>query len=120
VVEDNANVVVLPEHLFVWAMMVITPQHRQNEELLKPWIDPHQLKCINNVWYKGDQVVIMEDVAGKRSLIQAHHDLPIHSHPGISKMIQIVEQNYWWPQMCKDITDYVQGCAECQQHKVNN
>jgi hypothetical protein len=22
--------------------------------------------------------------------------------------------------MCKDITDYVQGCADCQHHKVNN
>jgi hypothetical protein len=22
--------------------------------------------------------------------------------------------------MCKDITDYVQGCADCQRHKVNN
>jgi hypothetical protein len=22
--------------------------------------------------------------------------------------------------MCKDITDYVQGCVDCQRHKVNN
>jgi hypothetical protein len=35
-------------------------------------------------------------------------------------MIQIVEQSYWWPQMQKDITDYVQGCTNCQHHKVNN
>jgi hypothetical protein len=119
-VEDNANVVVLPEHLFVRAMTVITPQHCQDEELLKPWIDPHQLKRIEDVWYKGNRVVVTEDINGKRSIIQTHHDPPIHSHPGISKTIQIIEQNYWWPQMCKDITDDVQGCAECQQHKVNN
>jgi hypothetical protein len=49
-----------------------------------------------------------------------HHDTPVHRHPGISKTIQIMEQNYWWPQICKDIKDYIQGCADCQCHKVNN
>jgi hypothetical protein len=38
----------------------------------------------------------------------------------LAKQIQLVERNYWWPQMRKDITDYVQGCADCQRHKVNN
>jgi hypothetical protein len=69
---------------------------------------------------KVTRVVIMEDIQGKRNLIQAHHDPPVHGHPGINKTIQIVEQSYWWPQMHKDITDYVQGCADCQHHKVNN
>jgi hypothetical protein len=77
----------------------------------QPWIDPHQLKCIDGTWYKGDRVVVTADVTRKRELIKAHHDLPIHGHPGISKTIQIVERNYWWPQMRKDITDYVQGCV---------
>jgi hypothetical protein len=49
-----------------------------------------------------------------------HHDTPVHGHPGISKTIQIMERNYWWPQICKDIKDYIQGCADCQCHKVNN
>jgi hypothetical protein len=34
--------------------------------------------------------------------------------------IQIVEHNYWWPQLRQDVKDYVQGCADCQCHKVNN
>ena len=35
-------------------------------------------------------------------------------------MMQLVECDYWWPRMKLDIVDYVKGCAECQQHKVNN
>ena len=31
-----------------------------------------------------------------------------------------MERYYWWPNMRKEITVYVQGCAECQRHKVNN
>jgi hypothetical protein len=71
------------------------------------------------VWYKEGRVVV-EDMEGKRNIIKVHHDLPVHVHPGISKTIQLVERNYWWPQMRKGITDYVQRCADCQCHKVNN
>jgi hypothetical protein len=118
--EDNTNVTVLPKHVFAKATATIGHQHHQDEECLKPWIDPHQLKNINGTWYKGKQVVVTADLNEKQGLIQSHHDTPVHGHPGISKTTQIVVQNYWWPQMCKDITDYVQGCADCQHHKVNN
>jgi hypothetical protein len=62
----------------------------------------------------------MEDLEGKCNIIKVHHDSPVHGHPGISKTVQLMECNYWWPQMCKDIMDYVKGCADCQHHKVNN
>jgi hypothetical protein len=51
---------------------------------------------------------------------RAHHDPPVHGHPGINRTTQIVERNYWWPQLRQDVKDYVQGCADCQRHKVNN
>jgi hypothetical protein len=113
-------VVVLPDHVFARTIATITQQHHQDEEHLKPWVDPHQLKCLNSMWYKEGQLVVTDDLEGKHNIIKVHHDPPVHGHPGISKTIQIVEHNYWWPQMCKDITDYVQGCADCQRHKVNN
>jgi hypothetical protein len=34
-------------------------------------------------------------------------------------MIQLAEQNHWWPGMKQDITEYVKGCTDCQCHKVN-
>jgi hypothetical protein len=118
--KDNTNVIVLPEHMFARTIATIEPQHCQDKERLQPWVDPHQLKCLNNIWYKEGRVVVTDDLQGKCNLIKEHHDSPVHRHPGISKTIQIVERSYWWPQMCKDITDYVRGCADCQRHKVNN
>jgi hypothetical protein len=52
--EDNTNVTVLPEHVFAKAVTTMIHQQPQNEEYLKPWIDPHQLKRIDGTWYKGD------------------------------------------------------------------
>jgi hypothetical protein len=118
--EDNANVVVLPEHMFARTIATIKPQHHQDEERLKPWVDLHQLKCLNGIWYKEGRVVITEDLLGKCKIIQVHHDPPVHGHPGINRTIQIVECNYWWPQIHNDVTEYIHRCAECQCHKVNN
>jgi hypothetical protein len=119
-IEDNTNVTVLPDHLFARTTVTIQPQHCQDEERLKPWIDPHQLKQLHDVWYKEGRVVITEELQGKCNIIKAHHDPPVHGHPGINRTIQIVECNYWWPQLCQDVKDYVQGCTDCQRHKVNN
>jgi hypothetical protein len=52
VLKITRNVTVLPEHLFARTTVTIEPQHRQDEERLKLWIDPHQLKQLNGVWYK--------------------------------------------------------------------
>jgi hypothetical protein len=45
------------------------------------------------------------------------HDHTLAGHPGIFKTYQLVTQDYWWPQMKKYITQYVKGCAVCQQTK---
>jgi hypothetical protein len=60
------------------------------------------------------------NLEAKRHIIQSHHDSPVYGHPGISKTIQLTERLYWWPDMRKQIMDYVKGCANCQCHKVNN
>ena len=73
--EDNKDVVVLPDHVFVRAgevqnappmqriiaqeeMEATDPIYAQDEEVLKPWIDAHQLKKIEGVWYKDGRHVV--------------------------------------------------------------
>ena len=117
---DNENIIVLPEDVFVRMVIMAENEEEQDEETLKPWVDPHKLKRINGTWYKEGRHVITGALTNKRTIIKLHHDPPIYGHPGISKMTQLVERDYWWPQMKSDIVDYIKGCAECQQHKVNN
>jgi hypothetical protein len=92
----------------------------QDEATLKSWIDHHQLKQHNGIWYKNRQQVLTGDTTAKCHIIQSHHDPPVYGHPGISKTIQLTERLYWWLKMREDITEYVKGCADCQRHKVNN
>jgi hypothetical protein len=69
---------------------------------------------------KKDEWLSQKNYQANVQIIKAHHDPPVHGHPGINRTMQIVEHNYWWPQLRQDVKDYVQGCADCQRHKVNN
>jgi hypothetical protein len=84
---DNENITVLPEHLFIQSgattYLAKAPLAR-NEDILRPWVDPHHLKKINGEWWKGQQKVITGEEEDQRNIIKNHHDLPGYGHPGIS------------------------------------
>jgi hypothetical protein len=63
--------------------------------------------------------VVTGDLAYRRHVVHNHHDLPTYGHPGIPHTTELTERHYWWPRMKQDIQDYVGGCADCQQNKVN-
>jgi hypothetical protein len=63
--EDNQNITVLPEQIFVQAMEVLPNLMTQEESTLKPWIDPHQLKQHQGIWYKDGQQVVTGDIEAK-------------------------------------------------------
>jgi hypothetical protein len=101
-------------------MEVLPNPLRQDESTLKPWIDPHQLKQHQGIWYKDSCTVITGNIQDKREVIRTYHDSPVYGHPGISKTVQLTKRNHWWPGMKHDVAEYVRGCADCQHHKVNN
>jgi hypothetical protein len=119
--KDNANVTVLPDRLFIRSLIEIGAEYdEQDKQILTKWVDAHKLKKIDEVWYKNGRRVITNVGSGTRAVIAAHHDAPVHGHPGITRTIQLVERDSWWPGLHREVTDYVKGCAECQWHKVNN
>jgi hypothetical protein len=115
---DNEGVIVLPDALF--ARSTNTNEDQQDEQQIASWVDPHQLKKIDGLWRKGDRTVVTTGLEGKRQIIGTLHDPPAYGHPGISRTIDFVERRYWWPNLRKDVADYVRGCGDCQRHKVNN
>ena len=92
---DNENIIVLPEHVFVRAVTISHEEDGQDEEAIKPWVDPHKLKHINDIWYKEGRCVITSSMENKRNIIKSRHDPPIYGHPRISKTTQLIERDYW-------------------------
>ena len=70
------------------------------------------------LYYKS-RVYIPNNPHLRRTLIYIHHDLPQYGHPGIYGTLTAIHRNYYWYGMGKMVTDYVRGCAICQQMKIN-
>ena len=115
---DNRDVTFLPDRLFIRALT--SQELEQDEDILKPWIDPHKLKQISGMWWKGNQLVITADMPSKQNIVQMHYNPPAYGHPGISRTLELTARRYWWPPMAQDVKDYVKGCVDCQRNKMNN
>ena len=59
----------------------------------------------------------MEVSSLKRGVISLYHDSVTARHPGILNTMWAIAQDFWWPAMKKDITEYVKGCTTCQSRK---
>ena len=114
------------------------PDHAMNkqtyEELIKT-LNQHQLPqsksewtniVINRTWQQfelSDDLLykISEDnkllviPEGKvHEIIKLVHD---RSHLGQHNTTYLIQQNYWWPGMIKDIEQFVRTCDKCQKQK---
>lgn len=70
------------------------------------------------VLYRG-KVYVPKDQAIRREVVRSCHDPPIYGHPGRYKTLETVQRNYWWPGMSNFVKKFVEGCATCQETKIN-
>ena len=61
--------------------------------------------------------IYVSEECTKRDILARYHDHPTAGHPGRDATFQAINQTYWWTGMRKWITEYVKGCATCQQNK---
>ena len=73
-------------------------------------IPPHRIRMAITMESPSDQFL--------RNILQEVHDLPTAGHPGRDETIRKIRELYQWPKMNQWITDYVKGCATCQQNKI--
>jgi len=128
--EDNDNVVVLPSEVFIKlasedpieeldTCSKINLSNLENEETIRKWTNTYQLVQEHGTWWKEDALVVAGNNNLKRGVISAFHDPPYRGHPGIGNTIALLKQNYWWPNLKKDVEEYVKGCTVCQANKIN-
>ncbi len=125
--EDNNDVIILPNEVFANTTYIslnevdIQCQEEQiiHNEDVKPWIDHHNLRQHNQLWWKNDALVVVGNDNLKRGVIQSFHNPPSMGHPGIANTYALTQRDYWWPNMKKDVEEYVKGSALCQANKIN-
>ena len=55
-----------------------------------------------------------------QKLIERAHSPPMAAHGGSGKTLAKIRLNFFWPQMAKEVKDFVSKCEVCQQCKAPN
>jgi Integrase zinc binding domain/Chromo (CHRromatin Organisation MOdifier) domain len=122
---DNQDITVLPLHLFIHASIVsdieqlILDAQAANPELLHSWTTHFNLSKSDSAWYHGSALVVVEDNELRREVSSLYHNHHLAGHPGISKTLELLTHDYWWPTVKDFVTSYIKGCATCQSNKVH-
>jgi Integrase zinc binding domain/Chromo (CHRromatin Organisation MOdifier) domain len=101
----------------------ITIIQNNNYRLMKEWEGTFPIECVDNpskpFWcdISGRRLVIPPDQGLKREIMNTWHEGPLNGHPRRDKTIRRINKEYFWPGAWSWITEYVKGCATCQQNK---
>nr|KYP56352.1 Transposon Ty3-G Gag-Pol polyprotein [Cajanus cajan] len=62
--------------------------------------------------FKG-RVCLPQNAELKKAVLEEGHKSRLSIHPGMTKMYQDLRRTFWWPDMKREITEYVAACLTC-------
>ena len=85
-----------------------------------PWFvddrNTSKLEQKEGYWLSQGAIVIPNQKELKNSILYEFHDIPSAGHVGIDNTYKAVKRNFWWPNMRREVEQYVQTCEEkCRQ-----
>jgi Integrase zinc binding domain/RNase H-like domain found in reverse transcriptase len=122
---DNQDITILPPHLFIHMSMVsdieqlVLDAQAMHPELLQSWATHFNLSESALAWYHGLALVVVEDNELRREVSSLYHNHHLAGHPRISKTLELLTCDYWWPTIKDFVTSYIKGCTTCQSNKAN-
>ena len=83
------------------------------EEICTQKDDEGILRFASRIWIPNDSKL-------KGEILQEAHNSKFSIHPGSTKMYQDLKKNFWWPDMKREIADWVNKCYTCQRVKAEH
>jgi hypothetical protein len=68
----------------------------------------------------GRRIYLPEDKILKDEVLREAHESRFTTHPGSIKMYGDLKENYWWPNMKREIAEFVSNCGICQKVKIEH
>ncbi|KAI0993916.1 hypothetical protein K3495_g14268, partial [Podosphaera aphanis] len=74
-------------------------------------------KLVGNWIYRRDKLFLPPDDELKTQVLYRTHSTGPGGHPGRTKTLDLLTRSYWWPNMSKDVANYVKSCEMCVRIK---
>jgi Integrase zinc binding domain len=103
--EDNEDLQVLPDKLFVNAVMLLDIEQEVYNwqeaatSQIQQWAKDYGLMSLNHHWFKGARPVVANDLSLQQSILHIYHDHKSAGHPEIFNTYASLAWDYWWPDM---------------------
>jgi hypothetical protein len=68
----------------------------------------------------GKQIYLPEDKILKDEILREAHESRFATHSGSTKMYKDLKEYYWWPNMKREIAEFMSNCGICQQVKIEH
>ena len=68
----------------------------------------------DGIWVMKTRIYVPNVVELKQKIFWEAHNSPYSMHPGITKMYNNLKPHYWWPDIKKEVAEYVAKCLTCQ------
>ena len=72
----------------------------------------------DGILFRNGKVWIPNDPGLHMKIMEAKHASQVADHMGIDKTMELVDRNFYCPEMAKDIEDYVRSCEDCPKNKA--
>src|SRR5690606_7788449 len=67
-------------------------------------------------WKKHEKIFVPPDAT--ETLVRGIHESPLHGHPGVTKTIQRISKEYWFPRMRRHVKEILRRCDLCARTKA--
>ena len=84
------------------------------QSVLEYWNQRDELSIEEGLIFRGQKIVIPKSLRAEM-LKQVHT-----GHLGVTKTLERAKNNIFWPDMTKEIQDYVLHCEVCLTHRDSN
>ena len=71
----------------------------------------------HGAYWKGNAIAVPDVASAKAAILKELHGSNYAGHVGIHRTVYNVKRIYWWPEMAKDIREFVKACDACQHNK---